>query len=50
MGKWIGKILCSMGFHKWEHPAAPTLRCVRCPKIVCNWAIGMDRSDSESKK
>lgn len=42
----VGRIFCAVGLHKWENKDAPTLRCVRCPKTVCLWAIGLRNLES----
>jgi hypothetical protein len=45
----VGRALCRVGLHRWENPEAPTLRCTRCRKIVCLWAISLARSGFAEK-
>ena len=55
MKEKIGKLLCKLGFHKWQDPYHPfTLRCTRCPRIWCYGleavAIAERRYEEREKK
>jgi hypothetical protein len=38
-----GRILCYFDIHHWQDKNATTLRCTRCPKIICDWAWKIKR-------